>query len=200
MMRFAPVLVALTLMTAPAAAQEASLAVASDSKVDLAAQHTDTLIAGGEWTFTAPRGAPKGSPICTESWTFRVDGTMTVVSGTQVVENTWRVVSEDGFERLFTTSLSSTEGVDCMGERANPADYPRQEGGGAAILFFNGGNGGYLCTPVLMEMPDGTKMPMYNDEDCWGELRVAQPAVDIMVPANRIDPAAPPQNETTINR
>lgn len=189
-MRFVgPVLTALCLIATPAGAQNAP--------VDLAAQHTDTLLAGGTWTFTAPRGAPNGSPVCTESWTFRADGTMTVVSGSQTVEKTWRVVSDQGFERLFTTSLSSTDGVDCMGERANPADYPMDEGGGAALLFFNDGKGGYLCTPVLMEEADGTKIPMYGDEDCWGELRVAEPTVEIIVTPIKIDPAALPTTVTT---
>lgn len=164
-MRFeVALLAAACLIATPAGAQNAL--------VDLAAQHTATLIAGGEWTFTAPRGAPKGAPVCTESWTFRADGSMTVVSGAQTVEKTWRVVNDQGFERLFTTGLSSTDGIDCMGDRANPADYPEKEGGGAALLFFNGGKRGYLCNPVLMEAEDGTKMPMYGDEDCWGDLRV----------------------------
>lgn len=196
-MRFAPmsahVFAALALMATPAMAQDAAPAAA----VDLAAQHTGTLIAGGEWTFAAPRGAPKGSPVCTESWTFRANGSMTVVSGSQTVEKTWRVVSDQGFERLFTTSISSTEGIDCMGERANPADYPMEEGGGAALLFFNGGKGGYLCNPVLMENPDGTKTPFYGDEECWGELRVAEPTAEIVVPAIKIDPAALPKTVTT---
>lgn len=187
-MRFAPVFAAIAMIAAPVTAQHA----APETPVNLAVQHTGTLIAGGEWTFTAPRGAPKGSPVCTESWTFRADGSMTVVSGSQTVEKTWRVVSDQGFERLFTTGLSSTDGIDCMGERANPADYPMEEGGGAALLFFNGGKGGYLCNPVLMENADGTKTPFYDDEECWGELRAVPTAVETQPTA--------PQTDTTINR
>ncbi len=197
MTRFAPVFghafAALALMAAPAMAQEAT----PSPLVDLAAQHTGTLIAGGEWTFTAPRGAPKGSRVCTETWTFRADGTMTVVSGSQTVENTWRVANDQGFQRLFTTGLSSTEGIDCMGERANPDEYPMEEGGGAALLFFRDDRGGYLCNPVLVENPDGTKTPFYDDEECWGELRLAEPIAEIIVTPIKIDPAALPKTVTT---
>jgi hypothetical protein len=191
--KFSTMLAAIAMIAAPVMAQNQPPAEAPEPIVDLAAQHTATLIAGGEWTFTAPRGAPKGSPVCTESWTFRADGTMTVLSGGQTVQQTWRVANDQGFQRLFTTALSSTDGIDCMGVRANPSEYPMTEGGGAALLFFKGGQSGLLCSPVLLEMPDGTYAPYYGDEECWGELRVTE----IMVPANRIDPAALPKTETT---
>lgn len=207
-MRFAAVVAypcaALAMVASPVMAQESG-DVVSASPVeaiagDLAARNAAILQKHGTWSFIAPRGAPKGSPVCTENWTFRADGTMTVVSGSQTVEKTWRVVSDQGFKRLFTTSLSSTDGMDCMGERANPADYPMEESGGFAMLFFPGDDSALLCNPMLMENPDGTTTPFYGDKECWGELRVVQPQAQIQAPETTQDPNAVDRQSLVHNR
>lgn len=177
MVRIAPTIMALSIIAAPAFAQS-SIETTSASQPeaiagDLAMRGAEILTKHGTWTFHAPRIAPPNSATCTETWTFQTDGSMTVVSGSQTVEKSWRMVNEDGFTKLYTTSLSSTEGTDCMGERANPADYPMAEGGGFAVLFLADYRGAYLCNPVVVENSDGTTTPFYRNEDCWGALQVA---------------------------
>ena len=158
-MRFRFALAALSLMTAPVMAQDSGVTVSASAPEaipgDLAARGAGVLIKHSAWTFTAPRGAPKGSPVCTESWTFRADGSMTVVSGSQTVEKTWRMVEEDGFVLLYMADVSSTAGIDCMGEKANPADYPQPESAGPALLFWQDDKGGLTCTPTYAEDEDG---------------------------------------------
>lgn len=147
---------------------------------------TKSLTDGGEWTFRAPRIAGPHDRVCIERWTFRADGSMTVISGSQTVEKSWRVAEEDGFTKLYTTSLSSTKGTDCMGKRAIPADYPKAESGGFAVMFFGDGANAYLCNPVVVENADGTTTPLYRNEDCWGELR----AVPVPVTVDNASPTA----------
>ena len=190
MMRLGFVLTALSFIATPAFAQDAAIGPAQ-----LAAK---TLADGGEWTFRAPRIAGPHDWVCTESWTFRKDGSMTVVSGSQTVEKTWRVAEEDGFTKLYTTSLSSTKGTDCMGERAIPADYPKEESGGFAVLFFGEGTNAYLCNPVVVENADGTTTPLYRKEDCWGELRSVPKLVTVDALAESTPASAPESTEPAV--
>ncbi len=171
-------ILAAALSSSPVMAQEGGGASPSSATepVDLVAQDTAMLINGGTWTFTAPRNAPKGAPQCTETWTFRADGSMTVISAAQTVEQTWRIAEVDGFRLLHTTALSSTNGKDCMGVRANPNDYPKPESIGPTFLFFQGGKNGLVCSPAYVREKDGSLAPLYDEESCWGSLTPATPA------------------------
>ena len=187
-MRLGLAFAALSLMTAPVMAQDSGVTLsASEPEAipgDLAARGAGILAKHGAWTFRAPRIVGPHDPVCVETWTFRADGGMTVVSGSQTVEKSWRMANEDGFTKLYTTGLSSTEGRDCMGELANPADYPQTESGGFAVLFFADDLPAYLCNPVVVKSADGTTTPMYRNEDCWGELRSVPKPVTVEAPTN----------------
>ena len=192
-MRFAAVLAVMAMLTTPAMAQEAT----ENPRAQWMAQMSDALIAGGTWTFTAPRNAAKGEPICTESWTFHDDGTTTLISGSQTVEGRWEIIDLEYFTLLSVAYDSSSTGVDCMGKDANPADYPQPKRRHMDLLFSNEFTRAIVCRPALIEMPDGTKVAFNDDETCWGELRAAEPMADIVVPAIKIDPAALPKTVTT---
>ena len=185
MRRFWAILLAVFgVMATPTMAQGAPEAPQKDLRAAAAASTAEILTSGGTWTFTAPRNAPKGSPVCTETWTFRGDGSMTVVSGSQTVEMTWEMVDMDYFILLAMADISSTEGVDCMGKAANPADYPKAERRFVELLIFNDLSRAYVCSPALLEMPDGTKVPFNDDETCWGELRAVPVAVTVDAPTD----------------
>jgi hypothetical protein len=153
------ILAAGALLSAPAVpilAQDAA-PKAGPTTAELTAQ----IAAGGTWTFQTRDRLPGGKPVCTETWTFRADGTGTTVSGEQTVEKTWRA-EVDG------------DGLDCMGEVANPADYPRPESGFVLLMF----NSGVILTcqpPQWVAGPEGKPVQLWTDEGCWGSITPAKP-------------------------
>lgn len=54
-------------------------------------------------------------PLCAESWTLRADGTMTVLSGEEVVEKRWRLVHDRDGDWLVQAAVSTNGRPDCMG-------------------------------------------------------------------------------------
>lgn len=144
--------------------------VRAETEAPTTASLTAQIAAGGTWVFTTRAKRRDGQPVCTESWTFNADGSATVVSGAQTVTKTWRAaVDGDGLQWLYTTSLASTPGKDCMGKSANPADYPRPENGFVLLRF----NSGVILTcqpPQLVEGPDGKPTQLWTDEGCWGSI------------------------------
>lgn len=134
------------------------------------------IVQGGTWEFRTRDKLPGGAPVCTESWTFRRDGSATVISGQQRVEKTWRaVVDDNGLEWLYTTSISGTAGPDCTGELEDPASFPRAENG-LVLLFFNGGNAFTCAPPQRVDGPDGKGVPYFSNEGCWGEITPVGPS------------------------
>jgi hypothetical protein len=135
-----------------------------------AAELTAQIAQGGSWDFQTRDRLPGGKPVCSETWTFRADGTATVISGQQTVEKTWRAeVDGDGLQWLYTTSISGTADPDCMGEITDPANFPRPESG-FVLLFFNAGNALTCQPPQWIEGPDGKPAQLWTDEGCWGSI------------------------------
>jgi hypothetical protein len=135
------------------------------------AELTAQIAQAGTWTFETRDRLPGGKPVCTAAWTFRADGTATVVSGQQMVEKTWRAeVDGDGLQWLYTTSIKTNDGPDCLGEVANPAAYPRPESGFVLLMF----NSGVILTcqpPQWVEGPEkGGRVQLWTDEGCWGSI------------------------------
>lgn len=161
---------AIAMMLAGALIGAPASPVLAESEAPTTASLTAQIAGGGTWTFTTRAKRPDGQPVCTESWTFRADGSATVVSGAQTVTKTWRAeVDGDGLQWLYTTSLASTPGKDCMGEAADPADYPRPENGFVLLKF----NSGVILTcqpPQVVEGPDGKPTQLWTDEGCWGTI------------------------------
>jgi len=134
------------------------------------------IVQGGTWEFRTRDMLPDGAPACTETWTFRRDGTGTVISGQQRVETTWRaVVDDNGLEWLYTTSISGTAGPDCTGTLDDPASFPRPENG-LVLLFFKSG-GAFTCEPPeRVDGPEGKWVPYWTDDGCWGNIKPAGPS------------------------
>lgn len=150
------------LLSAPAVSAQSNGAASADLAV--------RIVQGGTWDFRTRDKLPSGKPVCTETWTFRRDGTGTVISGEQRVETTWRtVVDDDGLQWLYTTSISGTAGPDCTGALDDPARFPHPENG-FVLLFFNGGNA-YTCNPPQrIDGPEGNGVPYWSNEGCWGDI------------------------------
>jgi hypothetical protein len=162
---------AITVMLAGGLIGAPATPVLAESEAPTTASLTAQIAAGGTWVFTTRAKGRNGKPVCTESWTFNADGTSTVVSGAQTVTKTWRAeVDKDGLQWLYTTSLASTPGKDCMGEAADPADYPRPESGFVLLRF----NNGVILTcqpPQWVEGPEkGKLVQFWADESCWGSI------------------------------
>ena len=150
---------------------------AQDDNGPQSAELAVQIVEGGTWAFRTRETTGEGQPACTESWTFRRDGTATVISGQQTVEKTWRVVVDDsGLNWLYTTSLSGTAGPDCTGTLDDPASFPRPENG-FVLLFFKDGDNAYTCEPPQrVDGPDGKGIPLWTDEACWGSIKPVGPS------------------------
>lgn len=150
------------LLSAPAVSAQNNGAAAADLAV--------RIVQGGTWDFRTRDKLPNGKPVCTESWTFRRDGTATVISGQQRVDKTWRAeVDDDGREWLYTTSFSGTAGPDCTGALDDPASFPRPERG--LVLLFSNDGGAYTCElPQRIDGTDGKPSRLWSDEGCWGRI------------------------------
>ncbi len=136
------------------------------------------LVTTGTWEFRSRDRREDDRPVCTETWTFRKDGTATVISGQQLVDKRWRtVVDDDGLRWLYTAGTAGTAGPDCTGALDDPATYPREEVG-FVLLFANDGSA-YTCEPpARIDGPDGKGIPTWTDEGCWGEIRPVGPGGD----------------------
>lgn len=54
-------------------------------------------------------------PICTERWELRADGTMTIRSGDEVVEKTYKLTHDRDGDWITSTSVSTNSKPDCTG-------------------------------------------------------------------------------------
>lgn len=137
----------------------------------------------GAWEFSALKKGIDGKPECYESWNFAADGTGTVISGEQVLDMSWRYVKDDVVGMVLrVTYNSSTSGKDCLGREVDPAKYPKKDGAGIELLFFNGGQNATVCNAprVLVDEkgefrlgPDGNPMTLQSLDNCWGNLKPA---------------------------
>ena len=155
-----------------------SVAIASLCGQPATAQDTLSakLVAQQKWTMSAPLN--KAQPDCVETWTVRVDATMTIQSGAERVEKKWRVADDDGSQSLYLRRMSSTGGLDCLKYDNAPFDEPQPEDADPLwVLAFNGNDELLLCNPLYAKTKhDGKQSRMYGD-NCWGRL----------VPANLSD-------------
>lgn len=85
-----------------------------------------------------------GKPVCAEQWTFGADGDLTVISGKEVSQSTYRFESNRDGEWLVTTYVSTNGLPDCMDNVTSepPIGQVRR----TLLLRFNGGNA-MLCPP-----------------------------------------------------
>ncbi len=145
-------------------------AVAAQEDGDLAADASERLVKSGSWRMSATQKGPDGKPECTEIWHFKADGTGTVESGEERIDNTWRTERKEGDTWLYTRSMASNGAPDCMGKTRDPASFPRGPSG-VLLIFFNNGDA-ILCQPSYTRNSDGSLTPthMFSEENCWGRL------------------------------
>jgi len=137
---------------------------------DLALETSERLSTVGTWQFRASARDEAGRSVCEEVWTFRQDGTATVVSGEQVVEKRWRVaVDAEDLRWLHTASQSVNDRPDCTGQVDDPTTYPRPETG-FVLLFFNSGHALTCFEPGRVQRPDAQTVQMWGEDTCWGGI------------------------------
>jgi hypothetical protein len=130
---------------------------------------SDRLTSVGEWTMSAPNN--KAQPDCVEIWTVRPDGSMTIKSNQERVEKRWRVGKSDGHLALFTTRVSSSGGLDCVGQDMAPFDDPdAKEDEPLWLLEFKSPQDFLLCNPAFVDDPGGGKPAGWFGDNCWGKL------------------------------
>lgn len=152
------------LMCAPAAG------VLAQGAKPTTASLTARIIEGGTWDFWSHDRGSDLKPVCTEVWTFRADGTATVLSGRQIIEQTWRAeVDGDGLQWIYTTNIASNAEPDCIGKVADPTDFPRPESG-LVLKIFNGGVIFTCQRPERYRSPEGKVVPMWTEKTCWGSI------------------------------
>lgn len=90
----------------------------------------------GTWAWTLPDGS------CTESQSYRADGTGSVTSGDERSEQTWRVEAVEGspLARMIITTTRDDRGKDCIGQDIDDTGrtvtlYYRIDGGGGRLVF-----------------------------------------------------------------
>jgi hypothetical protein len=153
-------------------------AVPASAREDRAAETTARLVEQGTWQFAARATNADGLPECTETWQFNADGSASVQSGQQRIEETWRI-EEDAEQLLWlhTTPLSSTAGPDCLGNMEDPATFLRPERS-IVLLFFNSGGAMTCQPPDLVQGPDGKPVQAWGDHTCWGTIAPLGQSID----------------------
>lgn len=155
---------------AAAVAASSAQPVLAETPIDALAQ---MLSAKQKWTMSAPRNQQK--PDCVETWTFAADGTMTVESGDERVQQQWHLGEDISSRSLHLKSLSSTGGRDCLGTETSPYDQPKQEYHQPIwMLVAQEGDQILLCIPAFVsDKKRKLRIPMFGD-NCWGKLEPAQ--------------------------
>lgn len=146
------------------------------------------LVQAGTWHFAATALNEAGQSECRETWTFREGGGATFISARQVIEGRWWVeIDADGVVWLRLRSLTTNAGVDCMGNLADPATYPRPERRIVLSFFDDGADPTAALTcraPDMIRGPDGQLVQAYAPRRCWGIIQS-----DRLPAENRIDPS-----------
>jgi hypothetical protein len=126
------------------------------------------LVTVSQWTMSAPLNKP--APDCVETWTIRADGSMTIKSGSERVEKHWRIAGAEGSLSLYLRRMSSTGGVDCLGDEYEPFDEPQPEAKDPLwVLAFKEGETLLLCNPQYVTETNGKQTRFFGD-NCWGKL------------------------------
>lgn len=114
----------------------------------------------GPWLFRTD-AVQNGRPVCSETWTFGEDGTMSVASGAERVEKRYRIEEDrDGTWIVFET-LSTNHRPDCMGyvtAAIEPGEYRR--------FIFQLNEGTVLTCPPPQHTAEG--MPIISQ--CHGRI------------------------------
>lgn len=105
----------------------------------------------GTWRWTRARDA------CVETYEFRTDGTLTVVSGRKRTENTYTVTRQPDAAGFYEMHLSVTQ--DLRGTDCGHTDNDDTGKGYTSFLLFEPSHGMYLsCAEPILEV-------------CFGPLR-----------------------------
>ena len=116
----------------------------------------------GDYRFVTDERGADGQPVCTETWSFAADGTMTVRSGQEIVHKTWRSETDADGDWLVTRSVSTNGEPDCMGGRSASVRPGETR---TYILTFNSG-GMVVCGPPG-RTSDGV---LFVGPTCYGRL------------------------------
>jgi hypothetical protein len=127
-----------------------------------------------KWIMSAPSG--KSPPDCIETWLFEKDGMLTIESGAERMKKQWRLGHGSDSTSLYMRRLSSTGGLDCVGDAAERFDQPKpEEDQPLWLLEFNSGDDILLCDPqYVINSKTKKHTPMYNTDSCWGKLKPAR--------------------------
>lgn len=121
-------------------------------------------VLNGTYKFeTRARDSAANRPVCTETWTFDGKNQMTVISGQEVVEETYRTEIDRDGTWLVTRRLKTNGLQDCMGNRSSEVSSSDNR---IYLMRFNSGDMMTCSPPTHTE--DGT--PFVSNDSCYGTL------------------------------
>ena len=121
---------------------------------------------GGRWSFRTV-ALEKGRPVCSETWTFGADGTMSVESGAERVQKRYRIEEDRDGTWIVTETLSTNHQPDCMGNVTTAI-----EPGEHRTFILRTNSGVVLTCPPPQHTADG--IPMIRE--CYGSLTQMPPS------------------------
>ena len=150
------------------AAAFTQILVAGGLAAPAVAQGSDPFPLTGTYEFRTDQQA-NGQPVCTESWSFANDGTMTVLSGNEVVTKRYRFEHNRDGDWLVTTNISTNFQPDCSGTVAKVLSSDERR---SYLVAFN--DDVILTCAAPGHMPDGS--PFVSS--CFGKLIPVQSGHD----------------------
>jgi hypothetical protein len=124
------------------------------------AQQLPHPIKPGSYRFETKDRTAEG-PVCTEQWELRADGTMTVHSGEEVVEQRYRLARDRDGDWVIANALSTNSKPDCTGNVTSSVSGKENR---IYILALNDGD--ILVCPPPSHTADGTPIT----SSCYASL------------------------------
>lgn len=124
------------------------------------AQELPHPLTPGTYAFQTQARNAKG-PVCSEQWELRADGTMTVRSGEEVVEATYRLTHDRDGDWISSTSVATNHKPDCTGTVTQSLSNKENR---TLVIALNGGD--ILTCPPPGHTADGTPVTT----SCFGSL------------------------------
>jgi hypothetical protein len=126
-----------------------------------AAQQLPHPIKPGTYRFETDARNAKG-PVCSEQWELRTDGSMTVHSGEEIVENRYRLTHDRDGDWIIAKALSTNGKPDCTGRVTQSLGTAENR---IFIVAFNDGDISVCAAPT--HTPDG--VPTVSN--CYASLK-----------------------------
>lgn len=128
----------------------------------LTAVQPPPITLSGDYRFETMDRGPDNRPVCTETWSFGADDTLTVTSGQEVVVKRFRTEVDDDGRWLVSENLSTNGQPDCMGNRSQGVTPGERR----TYLMRRNSGSIVVCGP-----PDRTADGvLFVGPTCYGEL------------------------------